>query len=86
MWARLIGSTVVGEFSDTTVFCMVAFAGVITWPDMASYIFLGWLFKTCVEVIMLPVTYRVIGFLKRAENADFYDTKTHFPPFSLSTK
>ncbi|MGV0798956.1 queuosine precursor transporter, partial [Mycolicibacterium elephantis] len=69
LWARLIGSTIVGEFADTLVFCSIAAAaiGITTWDDFATYVALGWVYKTAVEVLVLPVTYRVIGFLKRRE-------------------
>ena len=69
LWARLLGSTVVGQFADTLVFCAIA-APIIGFGDMSSfavYAALGWLYKTAVEAIVLPVTYRVIAFLKRRE-------------------
>jgi len=86
LWIRLIGSTIVGEFFDTIIFCLIAFGGLISSNDMVSYILVGWLFKTGVEVVMLPVTYRVIAHLKRRENADYYDRKTNFTPFALDVK
>ena len=67
LWARLLGSTVVGELADTVVFCTVAFYGVITGGDFLTYVLFGFLYKTAVEVILLPVTYRVIAFVKRRE-------------------
>jgi queuosine precursor transporter len=69
LWARLIGSTVVGEFADTLVFCSIAATaiGISTWRDFLTYMALGWVYKTGVEVVVLPVTYRVIAFIKRRE-------------------
>jgi uncharacterized integral membrane protein (TIGR00697 family) len=69
LWARLIGSTVVGEFADTLVFCAIAAGaiGISTWRDFITYVALGWVYKTAVEVVVLPVTYRVIAFIKRRE-------------------
>ena len=69
LWARLIGSTVVGEFADTVVFCSIAAGaiGISTWGDFLTYVALGWGYKTAVEVLVLPVTYRVIAFIKRRE-------------------
>ena len=67
LWARLLGSTVVGEFADTVVFCTIAFYGVITGGDFLTYVVVGFVYKTAVEVILLPVTYRVIAFVKRRE-------------------
>ena len=84
LWLRLIGSTVVGELFDSIVFCLIAFGGIISGSDMLIYISVGWLFKTGVEVVMLPVTYRVIGFLKKQENVDAYDNKTNLSPLDAS--
>jgi queuosine precursor transporter len=68
LWARLIGSTVVGEFADTMLFCFIAFVGVFpTWGGLISYAVAGYIYKVLVEVIMLPVTYAVIRVIKRRE-------------------
>ena len=68
LWARLIGSTVVGEFADTALFCFIAFVGVFpTWGGLISYAVAGYFYKVMVEVIMLPVTYAVIRAIKRRE-------------------
>lgn len=68
LWARLIGSTVVGEFADTLVFCTVAFFGVITGAEFANYVITGYLYKTLLEVVLLPITYRVVAYLKHHED------------------
>lgn len=67
LWARLIGSTIVGELADTITFCTIAFYGIITGGEFLNYVVTGYVYKTLIEVVMLPVTYRVIGFLKRTE-------------------
>lgn len=67
LWARLIGSTVVGEFVDTLAFCTIAFYGVITGADFLNYVITGYVYKTLLEVLMLPITYRVVAWLKRNE-------------------
>ena len=67
LWLRLIGSTVVGEFADTLVFCAVAFYGVITGAEFLNYVLVGYLYKTLLEVVLLPVTYPVIRAVKRRE-------------------
>jgi uncharacterized integral membrane protein (TIGR00697 family) len=69
LWARLIGSTIVGEFADTVVFCAIAAGaiGISTWRDFITYVALGWVYKTLVEIIVLPVTYRVIAYIKHRE-------------------
>lgn len=79
LWVRLIGSTLVGEFADTLVFCMIAFGPLgnplggdsIPWPALINYTAVGWLYKVGVEVVMLPVTYRVIAWVKRREALAF---------------
>ena len=69
LWARLIGSTVVGQLADTVVFCSIAAGaiGITTFSDFLTYATLGWLYKTAVEVLVLPITYRVIALIKRRE-------------------
>ena len=84
LWRRLVGSSAVGQLFDTVVFCLIAFAGVLTGFDMLNYIVVGYLFKLGVEVVMLPVTYRIIKKLKKAEGVDVYDKKTDFTPLSVS--
>lgn len=70
LWARLIGSTVVGEFGDTLLFCLIAapVIGITTAPDLINYVLVGFLWKTLIEVVLLPVTYLVIGWVKRRED------------------
>lgn len=85
LWLRLIGSTIVGELFDTAIFALVAFtaSGFMSGPDMVKFIIQGWIFKTLVEVIMLPVTYRLVAFLKKSENIDAVDTETNFSPLKF---
>ena len=83
LWLRLIGSTFVGEFFDTVVFALVAFGGILQGTGMLVYILIGWLFKTGVEVVCLPITYRVIAKMKQIEKIDTYDNKTDFTPFRV---
>lgn len=67
LWVRLIGSTAVGELADTVVFCTIAFFGILTGVDFLIYVVVGYLYKTIIEVVLLPVSYAVIGFVKRRE-------------------
>lgn len=67
LWLRLIASTIVGEFADTVVFCTVAFYGVITGAEFLNYVITGYVYKCLVEIVFLPVTYRVITLMKRQE-------------------
>lgn len=85
LWQRLIASSIVGELLDTVIFATIAFAGIIVGWDFAIYILVGWLFKTGVEILLLPLTYRVIKHLKKVERVDHYDKRTDFSPFSLHT-
>ena len=86
LWLRLIGSTVVGELCDTVVFAFVAFGGILQGMNMMTYILIGWIFKTVVEIVFLPITYRVIDKMKQVEKVDAYDDKTNFTPFSVDLK
>lgn len=86
LWLRLIGSTVVGELCDTVVFAFVAFGGILQGMNMLTYILIGWIFKTVVEIVFLPITYRAIDKMKQIEKVDAYDDKTNFTPFSVDLK
>ncbi|WP_245792396.1 queuosine precursor transporter [Bowdeniella nasicola] len=65
LWARLLGSTVVGEAADTIIFCTIAFAGTLSSGNLVNYIVVGFAYKVGLEALLLPVTYRVIGLFKR---------------------
>jgi queuosine precursor transporter len=69
LWARLVGSTFAGQLGDTLVFCSIAAGaiGINSFGDFVTYTALGWLYKTSVEVVMLPITYRVIAYIKHHE-------------------
>lgn len=79
---RLIGSTIVGELADTLVFCTIAFYGVITGGSFVNYVLVGIAYKIAVEIMCLPVTYRVIAFLKKREGIDVYDKSASLNPFA----
>jgi len=83
LWARTIGSTVVGQLVDSLVFYPVAFLGVWSADTITKIIIFNWVLKVTVEVVFTPATYAVVGALKRAEHEDFYDVNTKFTPFSL---
>jgi queuosine precursor transporter len=69
LWARLVGSTFAGQLGDTLVFCSIAAGaiGITSVKDFVVYTALGWFYKTAVEVVLLPITYRVIALIKRRE-------------------
>jgi hypothetical protein len=84
LWVRTIGSTLVGELIDSTVFVLVASAlGVFPWAAALSIIVANYIFKVSIEILFTPVTYRVVAALKRAENVDYYDVNTDFNPFRM---
>jgi queuosine precursor transporter len=83
LWTRVIGSTLCGELVDSGLFYTIAFGGL--WPTdrLLSVTFTQYILKSGWEVIATPLTYQVVGFLKRAEQEDYYDRDTNFTPFSL---
>jgi uncharacterized integral membrane protein (TIGR00697 family) len=83
LWTRTIGSTLLGQAVDSMIFYPLAFAGIWAGQTLAQVIAFNWFFKVMVEVVMTPATYMVVGWLKRHEHEDFYDTNTDFTPFSL---
>jgi uncharacterized PurR-regulated membrane protein YhhQ (DUF165 family) len=84
LWTRTIGSTVVGQAVDSLVFYPLAFLGASGWTPalVVKVLVTNWALKVSWEVILTPVTYFVVGFLKRAEGVDVFDTHTNFTPFS----
>lgn len=84
LWLRTIGSTLVGEGVDSIAFVTIASAfGVFPWEIALSLIVANYVFKVFIEAAMTPFTYRIIAFLKRAENEDVFDIDTDFNPFRL---
>ncbi len=85
LWTRTIGSTLCGEAVDSVLFYTIAFGGVWTSAQLVQVTLTQYVLKSAWEVVMTPATYRLVGFLKRVENEDYYDRKTNFTPFSLRT-
>ena len=83
LWTRTIGSTVLGQGIDSLIFYPLAFYGLWASDALLLVMLFNFLFKVGVEVLLTPVTYAVIGWLKRKEGIDTYDTTTRFTPFSL---
>jgi queuosine precursor transporter len=85
LWSRTIGSTLFGEAIDTILFFPLAFYGSGEFPDamMPQIVLAQFVAKVLVEIAFTPVTYKIVAFLKRAENEDYYDTHTDFSPFKL---
>lgn len=83
LWTRTIGSTVLGQGVDTVLFVLIAFAGLYDWNLVLLIIVSNYIFKVGFEAILTPVTYKVVGFLKKRENIDYYDYDTDFNPFKF---
>lgn len=83
LWARTIGSTVVGQGIDSMIFYPVAFAGLWPGDKLLVVTLTNWAFKVAVEALCTPLTYLAVNGLKRAEHEDFYDRDTDFSPFKL---
>ncbi|GIK98149.1 MAG: transporter [Alphaproteobacteria bacterium] len=84
LWLRTIGSTLVGQGLDSLVFVTLAFGGVIPAEAMVAMILTQWLVKSAYEALATPVTYGVVGWLKRREGVDVYDRDTRFNPLALA--
>ena len=86
LWMRTIGSTVVGQGLDSLIFYPLAFYGLAGWPieQLWQVVLSQWLIKTAWEALLTPVTYAVVGFLKRREGVEVFDSETDFSPFARS--
>jgi uncharacterized integral membrane protein (TIGR00697 family) len=87
LWTRTIGSTVAGEGVDSALFYPLAFygSGIIPNDKLPAIMLAQFVLKVAVEVAFTPLTYRIVGFLKRVEGEDYYDRETNFTPFTLKT-
>ncbi|PZA07085.1 MULTISPECIES: queuosine precursor transporter [unclassified Meiothermus] len=83
LWTRTLGSTLIGQAFDTGLFLLIAFYGV--WDDtlLRTVFVSNYVFKVGVEALFTPLTYAVVGFLKRTEGEDYYDRNTNFNPFAV---
>ena len=81
LWLRFVSSTVVGEGVNTCLFYGIVLRTVLPQGLLLRGVVMGWTVKVVVEVVMLPLSYRVVRFLKRAEGIDHYDHDTNFNPF-----
>jgi uncharacterized integral membrane protein (TIGR00697 family) len=86
MWLRFVGSTIAGEAIDSSIFYPLAFLGSGIMPDelVMKLTLVQFISKSLVEIVLLPVTYRIVAALKKTEQEDYYDRDTDFSPFHLS--
>ena len=85
LWTRTIGSTVAGQFVDTLILVAIGFSGTAPLGTLVKLAWGAYLFKVVYEVLVTPLTYLVVGFLKRSEGLDAFDYKSNFNPFHLGT-
>jgi uncharacterized integral membrane protein (TIGR00697 family) len=85
LWSRTIGSTIAGEAVDSLVFYPLAFYGIWTNELLVSVVIGNYFMKVLWEALATPFTYKIVGFLKKAEHEDYYDRDTDFNPFTIET-
>ena len=85
LWTRTVGSTVVGQFVDTVILVIIGFGGTAPASTLANLAVSAYFGKVIYEVVATPVTYAVVGFLKRSEGLDAFDFKSNFNPFHMAT-
>ncbi len=85
LWSRIVGSTICGEGVDSLVFYPVAFLGVWETKLVLTVMVSNYTLKVIWEILAIPLTYRIVAALKRAEHEDYFDRTTEFTPFSLRT-
>ena len=83
LWTRTVGSTICGELVDSVLFYSIAFAGLWSTDKLLPIMMTQYVLKSGWEIIATPLTYKIVGFLKRAEHEDYFDRNTRFTPFSL---
>ncbi|WP_336987142.1 queuosine precursor transporter [Altererythrobacter aquiaggeris] len=88
LWSRTIGSTIVGQGVDSALFYPLAFLGAEGWTTqlVVTLALTQWALKTSWEVLLTPLTYAVVGWLKRREGVEIFDTDTNFSPFAKSAR
>jgi uncharacterized integral membrane protein (TIGR00697 family) len=84
LWTRTIGSTVFGQAVDSLIFYPLAFYGIWSNKQIITVMVTNWAMKVAWEAILTPVTYAVVGALKRHEGVDLFDEGTDFTPFKTA--
>ena len=83
LWARTIGSTLVGQGFDSTVFITLAFIGTVAGGNLVELVITQWAFKVVYEAAATPLTYAVVGYVKRREGLDVFDRRTSMNPLAF---
>jgi uncharacterized PurR-regulated membrane protein YhhQ (DUF165 family) len=81
--ARAVLSTVFGEATDSVIFFPLALGGVIPWEEMPSLMISQVMLKTLYEILVLPVTIRVVAFTKKHDHEDVYDENINYNIFNI---
>ena len=84
LWMRTISSTLVAEFLDSLIFCVIAFLGKVPSALLFKIIISNYIFKVLIEILFTPITYWVANFLKKKEKIDTFDFQTNFSPFKIN--
>ncbi len=84
LWSRTIGSTIIGQGLDTSIFITLAFIG--TGASVPTMILHHWFAKIVIEAVCTPATYAIVRWLKNKEGIDTYDYETKYNPFIISEK
>jgi uncharacterized integral membrane protein (TIGR00697 family) len=85
LWLRTIGSTLIGQGLDSSIFMTLAFVGTIPLNVLYTAVVVQWLAKSVYEAVVTPLTYVVVAFLKRKERVDVYDHDTKFNPLLIGS-
>jgi uncharacterized integral membrane protein (TIGR00697 family) len=86
LWTRTIGSTVVGQGVDTLIFITGSFYGLVPAGVLIQMVVAQYVFKVVYETVATPLTYLIVGRLKRVEQSDSFDWGVSYNPFRLETK
>ncbi len=86
LWVRTIGSTIVGQGLDTILFIGLSFFGNVPFPVLLQMMAAQYLFKVSYEIVLTPVTYKVVGFIKRIEGIDVFDNGVAYNPFRIGAQ
>jgi len=85
LWTRTTGSTLVGQGIDSLIFVSIAFVGTMPSNLLVSAIITQWIVKSAYEIVATPLTYVIVGYLKRQEGLEIYDRGISYNPFGVSS-
>ena len=83
LYMRTISSTIIGQIFDTGLFVFIAFLGMFPIFTLFAIAISNYIFKVLIEALMTPVTYKVVGYLKKSDEIDAFDSGISYNPFSI---